>query len=326
MEITARFPNLGFQFQYENISIPFLGTRITIYGIIIAVAMLLGFIFVYALARIQKQNTNLYLLSAILALVGGIIGARLYYVIFSWDSFSGRPLSEIWNISNGGMAIYGGILFGAIVIAVICKYKKIRFGRMADIMCMGLLLAQVIGVWGNFFSNESFGEYTDGKLAMQIPLDAVQSSMVTSLMRNNLVTVGDTTYIQVRPLFLYESLWCLIVLIVLIIFTLKKKFDGEIFLRYLAGYGFGRCFIEWFRTDKLYIPGTKVSISLVVSIALFIICAVLAEVRRALWKKRRVIRERVEAEHPDEHSEDEVLEDEILDEEIEEIEKTEKSE
>ena len=140
---------------------------------------------------------------------------------------------------------------------------------------MGLLSGQIIGVWGNFFNREAFGEYTDSLFAMGLPMDSVQKSAVTKLMKQHLVTFRDMDYIQVHPLFFYESIWCLLLLLILLLYTWRKKFEGEIFLRYLAGYGLGKCVIEWLRTDKLYIPKTKIPVSLLVSATLFLILSLI---------------------------------------------------
>ena len=170
---------------------------------------------------------------------------------------------------------------------------------------MGLLSGQIIGVWGNFFNREAFGEYTDSLFAMGLPLDSVQSGAVTKLMKEHLVTFRDMDYIQVHPLFFYESVWCLLLLVILLLYTWRKKFDGEIFLRYLAGYGLGKCVIEWLRTDKLYIPKTKIPVSLLVSVALFLICGIIATVRRILSKKReKVSRRRREERYATEEKKD----------------------
>ena len=292
MEITVRFPNLGFMFQYEDRTFSVLGFEITIYGILIAVSLLLGFAAVLWYARRQGENQNLYLGAAIAAFIGGVIGARLYYIAFSWSKFSGKPIRYLFDIRSGGMAIYGGILAGALVTLAFCKIFKLSFGRVADTLSMGLLLGQIIGVWGNFFNRESFGQYTESLFAMRLPLDTVQSSLVTKQMRDHLVTIDGTPYIQAHPLFLYESVWCLLLLVILIVYCFRKQFQGEIFLRYLAGYGLGKCVIEWLRTDKLCIPGTGISVSLIISVALFLVCGIMAMVKRRLAKKRGVIEAR----------------------------------
>lgn len=176
--------------------------------------------------------------------------------------------------------------------ALLLPLSRTSFWKMADIVCMGLLSGQIIGVWGNFFNREVFGEYTDSLFAMGLPMDSVQKSAVTKLMKQHLVTFRDMDYIQVHPLFFYESIWCLLLLLILLLYTWRKKFEGEIFLRYLAGYGLGKCVIEWLRTDKLYIPKTKIPVSLLVSAALFLICGIVATVRRILSKKREKVSRR----------------------------------
>ena len=299
MEITVRFPNLGFLFEYEDRTFSVLGFDITIYGILMAVSLLVGMVVILLCARWQKMNPNLCLGASIAALIGGVIGGRLYYIAFSWSQFSGKSWKLLCDIRSGGMSIYGVILGGALVVALFCRISKTSFWKMADIVCMGLLSGQIIGVWGNFFNREAFGEYTDSLFAMGLPMDSVQSSAVTKLMKQHLVTFRDMDYIQVHPLFFYESVWCLLLLLILLLYTWRKKFQGEIFLRYLAGYGLGKCVIEWLRTDKLYIPKTKIPVSLLVSVALFLICSVVATVRRILSKKREKVSRRRREEHND---------------------------
>lgn len=292
MEITVRFPNLGFLFEYEDKTFSVLGFDITIYGILMAVSLLIGMVVILLCARWQKMNLNLCLGASIVALIGGVVGGRLYYIAFSWSQFSGKSWKILCDIRSGGMSICGAILGGALLVALFCRISKTSFWKMADIVCMGLLSGQIIGVWGNFFNREAFGEYTDSLFAMGLPLDSVQKSAVTKLMKQNLVTFRDMDYIQVHPLFFYESIWCLLLLLILLLYTWRKKFDGEIFLRYLAGYGLGKCVIEWLRTDKLYIPKTKIPVSLLVSVALFLICGIVATVRRILSKKREKVSRR----------------------------------
>ena len=167
---------------------------------------------------------------------------------------------------------------------------KRHSGRVPILRVPGILLGQAIGRWGNFFNRESFGEYTDLPWAMQIPVSAVRSGEVSGAMRDNLLTINGISYIQVQPVFLYESLWCLLLFLLLMAMRRKKKYEGELFMIYLAGYGLGRFFFEWFRTDKLYIPGTKVGISLVISAILFAVFMPVVIVRRVMAQKRDTIR------------------------------------
>ncbi len=157
---------------------------------------------------------------------------------------------------------------------VVAKVKKLPVARLLDTAVLGLVTGQMIGRWGNFFNREAFGDYTDGPLAMRLPLDAVRSSDVTEKIREHMDVVDGVSYIQVHPTFLYESLWCLMVLVLLLLYRTHKKFEGEIFLLYLAGYGAGRFWIEGLRTDQLWIPGTEIPVSQVLAGVLVVVSAV----------------------------------------------------
>lgn len=290
--MSISFPQLGITLDYVGSSLRFGSFEIAIYGILIAVGMLLGVAFVVLQAKRRHQNQNMYLGMTVFAIIGGAIGARLYYVAFSWNLFSGKNLMEICDIRNGGMAVYGAVFGGAILASLFCRIAGVSFMEMADTASMGLLIGQIIGIWGNFFNRESFGEYTDTFFAMRLPLSAVRANEVTALMREHMETVEGVSYIQVHPLFLYESAWCLLLLLILLGYNRRKKFQGEIFMRYLAGYGFGKFFIEWLRTDPLYIPGTKISVSLIVSAVLFVVFALMASISRSMAKKREAFRKR----------------------------------
>ena len=199
-----------------------------------------------------------------------VVGARIYYVIFSWSNYKDN-LGEILNIRNGGLAIYGGIIAGVITVFVYSKITKMKFLQIADTVCMGLAAGQIIGRWGNFFNREAFGEYTNNLLAMQLPVSAVRKNEITSAMWNHVVTIGGVEYIQVHPTFLYEGLWNFMVLLFLFWFRKRKKFEGELFFCYLAGYGVGRFWIESLRTDQLLLPGIHVPVSQMLSAVLVIV-------------------------------------------------------
>lgn len=289
MDMSIRFPNLDLNLGHIAKSLNFFGYEITVYGMLMAAGMLLGLLVVLTQARRQNQNINLYLGVVILSILGGVIGARAYYVAFSWELFQDQDLNVFFNLRSGGLAIYGGIFSGMLVAFVFCCIRRVSFGRIADIACTGLLAGQSIGIWGNFFNRASFGKYTDSLLAMQLPLNAVSSGEVTKTIREQVVNVNGTDYIQVHPLFFYESIWCLLLLVFLLIYNRRKSFQGELFLRYLAGYGLGKAVIEWLRTDTLYIPNTKIPVSLIVSVALFLICEIVAAVRHRLARKRQIL-------------------------------------
>ena len=241
------------------------------------------------MSKTTRQNSDTYFDLAIIASICSLIGARLYYVVFRWDYYKDDPIS-ILNIRQGGLAIYGGVIAAIITTFVFSRVKKLSMGLLCDTAGLGLVLGQVIGRWGNFFNREAFGGYTDGLFAMQLPLSAVRSSDVTTDLMNHVVESGGISYIQVQPTFLYESMWNLVLLILLILFTKHKKFDGEVFLLYLAGYGIGRFWIESLRTDQLLIPG----IGYPVSMALAALLVVVSVVWIIVWHIRSAKKGKVE--------------------------------
>lgn len=247
------FPHIGIHLKSVGDHITIFGFDIAYYGIIIGIGILAG-IFIAAMeAKRTGQNPEDYYDLAIYAVIFSIIGARIYYVIFSWDMYK-RDILSVFNIRQGGLAIYGGVIAAVITVTVFARRRNLSAPLLMDTAGLGLVAGQMIGRWGNFFNREAFGEYTDWLLAMRLPVDAVRGSDITDLMRKHMETVGDVSFIQVHPTFLYESLWCLLILILLLIYRKHKQFDGEIFLLYLAGYGFGRFWIERLRTDQLLLP------------------------------------------------------------------------
>lgn len=260
MHMTIDFPNLGIHLGNVGKTLDVFGFGIAYYGMVIGLGMLAGIFIAYQMAKRTGQNAENYIDLAIFAIFFGIVGARLYYVAFSWDMYKDDLLS-IFNTRRGGLAIYGGVIAAVITVFVFAKVKKISFAVLVDTAGLGLVAGQMIGRWGNFFNREAFGEYTDNLFAMKLPVDAVRNSDITELMRKHMVSEGGVDYIQVHPTFLYESFWCLLVLIFLLLYYRHKRFDGEVFLMYLAGYGAGRLWIEGLRTDQLWIPGTEIPVS-----------------------------------------------------------------
>lgn len=253
MHTGIEFPNIGIHLESVGDHISVMGFDIAYYGIIIGIGILAGIFIAAWEARRTGQKPDDYYDLAIYAVIFAIIGARIYYVIFSWDMYKDDLLS-VFNIRQGGLAIYGGVIAAVLTVIVFAKIKRLSAPLLMDTAGLGLVAGQMIGRWGNFFNREAFGEYTDWLLAMRLPVDAVRGSDITDLMRKHMETVDDVSFIQVHPTFLYESLWCLLILILLLIYRKHKQFDGEIFLLYLAGYGFGRFWIERLRTDQLLLP------------------------------------------------------------------------
>lgn len=270
MDMSIRFPHLGIYLPNVGKTISVFGFDIAYYGITIAIAMIVGISIALHEAKRTGQNQDTYLDLLMLTMLTSVVGARIYYVIFSWDNYKDN-LGEILNIRNGGLAIYGGIIAGVITVFIYSKITKMKFLQIADTVCMGLAAGQIIGRWGNFFNREAFGEYTNNLLAMQLPVSAVRENEITSAMWNHVVTIGGVEYIQVHPTFLYEGLWNFMVLLFLFWFRKRKKFEGELFFCYLAGYGAGRFWIESLRTDQLLLPGIHVPVSQMLSAVLVIV-------------------------------------------------------
>ncbi len=273
-EQSIAFSHLGIFFHSVGKTINLFGLDVTYYGIVISAGMVIAGAFVLYDGCRKKQKQDDYLDVLIWGLIVGIIGARAYYVIFSWDDYKDNLLS-ILAFRQGGLAIYGGILGGIIGAIITCRVKKLPFFAVADSVCIGLLIGQSIGRWGNFCNREAFGGCSDGLLSMQIPLDAVRSvNDVTPQMMQNLVEFEGISFISVHPTFLYESLWNLGVFLFLFFWRRRRSFFGEIWFMYLGLYGVGRFWIESLRTDSLRTAFLGLRVSQVLSIVLIIISAV----------------------------------------------------
>ena len=272
MGADIRFPHMGIEIENLGKSISIGDFSIAYYGIIISLGMLCGYLMAVFQAKRTGQDKEMYLDLALWDIVFAVIGARLYYVIFSWDYYSQNP-GEILNIRGGGLAIYGGVIAGVITTFVFSKIRQVPFLRLAHTACTGLLVGQIMGRWGNFFNREAFGGYTDSLFAMQIRMSDVNTSYITDELYNNVVSYNGIDYIQVHPAFLYESVWNICVLAVILVFTKHRKYDGQLFLIYLLGYSAGRVWIEGLRTDQLVLFGTGIAVSQLLSGILAVIAA-----------------------------------------------------
>ena len=260
MGYDLRFVHLGITIEHLQNHITIFGFSIAFYGIIIGIGMLLGITLAARDAEKRGIGEDTIYDFALLGIVFGVIGARLYYVFFQWDNYRGNLL-EILNLRAGGLAIYGGVIGGILSLMFYCKRKKQNFLNLADSLILGVLVGQILGRWGNFFNAEAFGRYTDSLFAMQLRRDIVNPIMIDSALLQHLVRVNGVDYIQVHPTFLYESVWNLCLLLFLLWYRPKKRFTGEIFFLYLGGYGLGRVWIEGLRTDSLLVPGTGIAVS-----------------------------------------------------------------
>lgn len=271
-DMDIAFPNMGIYLRNVPKMIMIGNFGIALYGILVAAAMLCGISVSARVAKKTGQDPDLYWDSFPWIVVSSIVGARIYYVIFMWDFYK-DDLLQIFNLRGGGLAIYGGIILSVILIFVFCRIEKANPYLFLDTIGYGLVIGQVIGRWGNFFNREVFGEYTDSLLAMRLPVSMVRESDISPLIREHME--AGTNYIQVHPTFLYEGLWNLMVFAVMLLWRRRKKFHGELFLVYLAGYGIGRAVIESIRTDQLYIPGTKAPVSMILGILIAVVSIVL---------------------------------------------------
>lgn len=297
MNITdIRFPNLGILLPNLASGISIGGFEIKFYGIIIASGFLMGLWAAMQEAKRTGQDPELYVDYLLWMAIPAIAGARLYYVIFSWDYYK-QDLTRIFKIREGGLAIFGGIIVGVLVMVIFSRVKKQSFWKMIDTISMSILIGQIMGRWGNFFNREAFGGFTNNLFAMQIPVDYFKKAgrlgeiAGTGLLDQTVdAVVGgiSQTCIQVHPTFLYESLWNLGVLLIIFLYRKNKKFDGELFAMYLTGYGIGRFWIEGLRVDQLQIGNTGLAVSQILAAAIGVIALSVILYKRNSMKKKAV--------------------------------------
>ena len=248
------FPGLGIEINPIR-SIEIFGLSIHLYGIMIALGLMLAVI--YACRRSKQFGLKAEdLTDGVLFIVPfAVLCARLYYCIFQWDSYKDN-LVRIFYIWEGGLAIYGGVIGAAIGILVFARVKKIRVGAVLDITSLGFLIGQSIGRWGNFFNREAFGAETN------------------SILRMGLLNKYTNQITYYHPTFLYESLWNAAGFVLLHHLSKKRQYDGQVALLYVAWYGLGRTFIEGLRMDSLYWGPFRVS-QMLAAITCFIAVAAL---------------------------------------------------
>ena len=234
------FPGLNLSFRINRVAFELFGFEVYWYGLIIATGLILAILYGIRESKKVGINQDDLLNMILIAIPASIICARLYYVIFSWDMYKDDILS-VFNIRNGGIAIYGGVIGAFLTVFLYCRRKKISMGMALDILAVGLLIGQCIGRWGNFTNGEAFGSVTNLPWAMTI--------------RNQ----GSIVAESVHPTFFYESLWNGIGIAVLLSYKKMCKFNGELFCGYMVWYGLGRVWIEGLRADSLYIGDIRVS-------------------------------------------------------------------
>ena len=285
MDTDIAFPNLGIYLSNVPQSFTIFGFTIYMYGMIIGVGAVLGILLVAKQAKKQGIDPDMIYELALWLLVFGIIGARLYYVIFRWQDYK-YDIFSVFNIRNGGLAIYGGVIAGTITLCIYCKLKKLDLKKVGDIAFQGVLVGQIIGRWGNFTNREVFGDYTNNLFAMRLPVNAVRQSDISDNIRAHMSS--DMRYIQVHPTFLYESFANLVLLTLIYFFQKKKAFDGECILWYAGGYGIIRFVIEGIRTDRLTIGNSGIAVSQMLGIFLFVMSIIVDVVIRVKMNNKKL--------------------------------------
>lgn len=265
MTYNVTFPHLGLEFNINPVAFSIGSFHVYWYGIIIAAGFLLALI--YASFSCKKMNIDINRLFdvVIVGLIAGVIFARLFYVVFyPGDKYWKNPL-EIFQIHDGGLAIYGGIIGAVVFGSLMAKLRKLKVTAVLDIAALGFLIGQCVGRWGNFINQEAFGSTTELPWGMH---------------SENTAAVVDG---NVHPCFLYESLLCLLGFVLLHFFTRRfRRYDGQTFLLYIVWYGACRFFIEGLRTDSLIIPGTGLRVSQVIAAA----CVVAGIILLVLFRHR----------------------------------------
>lgn len=245
----VQFPNLNINVTISPRAFSIGTLNVQWYGVIIAVGFLLAFFYAMKSSKKFRINEDKLLDAVIIGIIGGIIGARAYYVLFyTGDQYIKNPISALY-IWEGGLGIYGGIIVGTLCGALVAKFHKINIATVLDLAALGFLIGQSIGRWGNFVNQEAFG---------------VETNLPWGMMSENTARVASG---PVHPCFLYESLWCILGFVLLHIFSRKfRRYDGQVFILYLIWYGVGRFFIEGLRTDSLITPYLPIRVSQLVAV------------------------------------------------------------
>ena len=300
---TALFTNISFPSFGIDINPPrgfsLFGMDVRFYGIVIALGLLLAVL--YALKRSKQFGIKEDdIVDGVLWIVPlSVIFARAYYCAFSWEQFAANPISVLY-IWEGGIAIYGAVIGAALGVVVHCLVKKIKLPALLDVVCLGFLIGQCIGRWGNFFNREAFGAETE------------------SFFRMGLFNSSTEKWTYYHPTFLYESLWTLLGFVVLHFLSKKRQYDGQIALGYVAWYGLGRTLIEGLRMDSLYWGSFRVS-QLLAAVSCFVAAAILVALAFKKHSPEKLYVNQAKVEKPEKQAdkEDEAEESEVSDEEIE---------
>lgn len=271
-----QFPKLGWTFRINPTAFKIGSLEVQWYGLIITLGLILAFIYCFPKMKRFGLDSDRAIDAVLGGIIGGLVGARIYYVIFNWEQYKG-DLKSIFNTREGGLAIYGGIIGAFAVGLLICRIRKVKMLPMLDIACIGFLIGQGVGRWGNFVNQEAFGGKTDSFLGMtggriQEYIFENSAALGGSLTAEGSGIMNLELY-PVHPCFLYESAWCLLGFVLLAFWSKRRKYDGQIFLMYMAWYGAERFVVEGLRSDSLYIGSIRVSQAL--SAVIFIVSVIL---------------------------------------------------
>ena len=256
------FPGLGLEFELSRVAVTILGRPIYWYGIIIGCGFLLAVMLCSRWAPRFGLNSDQVMDMLIFAVPAAIVGIRAYYVIFYLDLYRRADgtldWAAIFRFSDGGLAIYGGIIAAVVTLLIYCRWKKLSFLAFADLGVHGLLIGQCIGRWGNFMNVEAYGSVTD------LPWRMCSQSIADELWRKGLLESEQAYYaivdgaLGVHPTFFYESAWNFVgIFLIYFLGKYARKFDGQLFFSYILWYGMGRFWIEGLRTDSLYFFGLE---------------------------------------------------------------------
>ncbi|MCM1329439.1 MAG: prolipoprotein diacylglyceryl transferase [Ruminococcus sp.] len=277
---TLSFPELGIELPVYSTAFSIFGFDIKWYGICITLGAFLAVLYCFKRMKSFGVDDDRAVDVVFLAAIGGVVGARLYYVFMRWDEYRDDLSKIVTDIRSGGLAIYGGIIGAVLVGAIVAKIRKVRLAPLLDLAGMGFLIGQACGRWGNFFNHECFGRNTSLPWGMTSP--KIQADL-----QKHIYDIYEATGVEVdpalpvHPCFLYESLWCVLGFVLLHLYSKRRKFDGELFFMYIGWYGLGRVFIEGLRTDSLMVGHLRIS-QLVAGICVAASIAVIFAVRHKI--------------------------------------------
>ena len=256
------FPGLNLKFEISRIALKIGNVNIYWYAVLIVSAILIGILFAKKKNGLYNIKFDDVLECALIMIPVAFICARLYYCVFKWEDYFNNPI-KIFDVRNGGLAIYGGVIGGVITCYIYCKKKKISFLDLLDYIAPALALGQAIGRWGNFVNIEAYGEKTNLPWRMGI--------------------YENGTYMEVHPTFLYESLVTFTLFFILLKVQKNRKIKGEVTYIYLIVYSFARFFIEGLRCDSLMLYNLR--ISQILSAAIFVIFCIILVYKKIKYKK-----------------------------------------